>query len=115
MEKHIAAYAELNVLSNFSFLEGGSHPEELIERAAFLGYRAIALTDRNTLAGVVRFHTAAKAKGIQAIIGARIDIEDGASFICLPKDRSAYSRLSKLLTLGKRRAQNQCVSYGVRI
>ena len=105
MEKHIAAYAELNVLSNFSFLEGGSHPEELIERAAFLGYRAIALTDRNTLAGVVRFHTAAKAKGIQAIIGARIDIEDGASFICLPKDRSAYSRLSKLLTLGKRRAQ----------
>ena len=47
MKKYIAEYAELNALSNFSFLEGGSHPEELIEKAAFLGYRAIALTDRN--------------------------------------------------------------------
>ena len=105
MKKYIAEYAELNALSNFSFLEGGSHPEELIEKAAFLGYRAIALTDRNTLAGAVRFHIAAKAIGIQAIIGARIDIEDGANFICLPKDRNAYSRLTRLLTLGKRRAQ----------
>ncbi|MBH66779.1 MAG: error-prone DNA polymerase [Rhodospirillaceae bacterium] len=98
-------YAELNVLSNFSFLEGGSHPEEIVERAVLLGYRAIALTDRNTLSGVVRFHVAARNLGIQAIIGARIDIEDGASVVCLPTNLAAYGKLTRLLTLGKRRAQ----------
>ena len=105
MKKCVTEYAELNVLSNFSFLEGGSHPEEIVERAVLLGYRAIALTDRNTLSGAVRFHMAARNLGIQAIIGARIDIEDGASVVCLPTSLAAYGKLTRLLTLGKRRAQ----------
>jgi len=105
MENGIAEYAELNVSSNFSFLEGGSHPEEIVKRATLLGYRAIALTDRNTLSGIVRFHMAAKNAGIQAIVGVRIDIEDGSSLICLPQDLNAYSKLTRLLTLGKRRSK----------
>jgi error-prone DNA polymerase len=100
----MAGYAELQVTSNFTFLRGGAHPEELVETAAALGHRAIAITDVNTLAGVVRAHVAAKAVGVRAIIGARLDLEDGASLLCLPTDRSAYGRLARLLTLGKRRA-----------
>ena len=73
----MAAYAELQVTSNFSFLRGGSHPEELVLRAAELGHRAIALTDRNTLAGVVRGHVAAKQAGIRFVVGARLDLEPG--------------------------------------
>ena len=97
-------YAELQVTSNFSFLRGGAHPEELVETAAALGYRAIAITDINSLAGVVRAHMAAKIAGIRVITGARLDLEDGASLLCLPTDRAAYGRLTRLLTLGKRRA-----------
>jgi error-prone DNA polymerase len=97
-------YAELQVTTNFTFLRGGAHPEELSETAAALGHRAIAITDVNTLAGVVRAHVAAKTAGIRAIIGARLDLEDGASLLCLPTDRAAYGRLARLLTLGKRRA-----------
>ena len=67
----MTAYAELQVTSNFSFLRGGAHPEELVLRAAELGHRAIALTDRNTLAGVVRAHVAAKEVGIRFVVGAR--------------------------------------------
>jgi error-prone DNA polymerase len=103
-------YAELQVTSNFSFLRGGAHPEELVETAARLGHRAIAVTDRNTLAGAVRAHSAAKDAGIQVIIGARLDLLDGASLLCLPSDRAAYGRLARLLTLGKRRAgKAECV------
>ncbi len=103
-QKAITRYVELGVTSNFSFLQGASHPEELVETAAKLGYQAIAISDRNTVAGIVRFHVAAKSFGIQAIIGSRIDLEDGASIICLPTNRSAYGRLVRLLTVGKRRA-----------
>ena len=70
----MTAYAELQVTSNFSFLRGGSHPEELVLRAAELGLAAIALTDRNTLAGVVRAHVAAKEVGIRFVVGARLDL-----------------------------------------
>jgi len=114
----MSAYAELQVTSNYSFLRGASHPAELIARAAELGHKAVALTDRNTLAGVVRAHAAAREEGIRLIPGARLDLtaelaaEDehsGASFLCLPTDRAAYGRLSSLLTLGKRRApKGQC-------
>ena len=100
----MTGYAELQVTSNFTFLRGGAHPEELVETAAALGHQAIAITDINTLAGVVRAHVAAKAVGIRVIIGARLDLEDGASLLCLPTDRAAYGRLARLLTLGKRRA-----------
>ena len=96
-------YAELQVTSNYSFLRGASHPEELVLQAATLGHTAIAITDRNTLAGVVRAHVASKLHGIQLIIGARLDLRDASSLICLPTNRAAYGRLSQLLTLGKRR------------
>tara|TARA_R110002110_G_scaffold260260_4_gene476024 strand:+ start:64 stop:3468 length:3405 start_codon:yes stop_codon:yes gene_type:complete len=103
-------YVELQVTSNFSFLEGAAHPEELAARAAELGHRAVAITDRNTLAGVVRGHLGAKQAEIRVIVGARLDFMDSSpSLICLPTDKAAYSRLSQLLTLGKRRAEKaQC-------
>jgi error-prone DNA polymerase len=97
-------YAELQVTSNFSFLRGASHPEELAETAAALGHRALAITDRNSLAGVVRAHTAAKRLGLRLVVGARLDLEDGPSVLAYPVDRAAYGRLANLLTLGKRRA-----------
>ncbi len=97
-------YAELQVTSNFSFLRGASHPEELVERAHALGYRALALTDRNTLAGVVRAHHAARRTGLRFIVGARLDLEDGPSLLCLPVSRKGYGRLARLITLGRRRA-----------
>lgn len=98
-------YAELNCLSNFSFLEGASHAEELVRQAAFLGLKAIAITDRNTLAGVVRAHVAARDSNIQLIVGAQLDFQDGPSAVCLPTNLAAYSRLSQLISLGRRRAE----------
>lgn len=77
-------YAELQVTSNFTFLRGGSHPEELVERAAELGYRAIAITDRNTLAGIVRAHVAARGKNIRFIPACRLDLLDGPSLLAYP-------------------------------
>ncbi len=97
-------YAELQVTTNFSFLRGGSHPEELVVRAKELGLAAIAITDHNTLAGIVRAHAAAKAEGMRLVIGARLDLVDGPSLLCFPTDRAAYGRLSRLISLGQRRA-----------
>jgi error-prone DNA polymerase len=97
-------YAELQVTSNFSFLRGGSHPGELVAQAAELGLAAIAITDRNSVAGIVRAHQAAKEAGIRLIIGVRLDLRDGMSLLAYPEDRTAYGRLTTLLTLGKRRA-----------
>ncbi|MCW5773343.1 MAG: error-prone DNA polymerase [Rhodospirillaceae bacterium] len=98
------AYAELQVTTNFSFLRGGSHPEEMAAQAAALGLGAIAVTDRNTLAGVVRAHVQAKEAGIKFVVGARLDLACGNSLLCFPTDRAAYGRLSRLLSLGRRRA-----------
>ena len=98
-------YAELQVTSNFSFLRGGSHPQELVAAAKASGLAALAITDRNTLAGVVRAHTAAKQANLRLVIGCRLDLEDGPSLLCLPTDRTAYGRLCRLLTLGQRRAK----------
>ncbi len=98
-------YAELQVTSNFSFLRGASHPDELALAAGALGHEAIALTDRNSLAGVVRGHLAAQRAGLRFLPGARLLFTDGTpDILCLPTDRAAYGRLSQLLTLGKRRA-----------
>ncbi len=97
-------YAELAVTSNFSFLQGGSHPDELMLSAAALGLKAIAITDRNTLAGVVRAHKAAKQAQIKLIVGVRLVLMDGFEILCFPTDKAAYSRLTKLLTTGNRRA-----------
>ena len=105
-------YAELQVTSNFSFLRGGSHPQELVEHAAELGYSAIAVTDRNSLAGIVRAHMAAKQTGIRFIPACRLDLIDGASLLAYPTDRDAYGRLSALLTLGNLRTEKgQCALY----
>ncbi|PJI37371.1 error-prone DNA polymerase [Ferrovibrio sp.] len=105
-------YAELHCFSNFTFLEGASHAEELVQQAASLGLKAIAITDRNTLAGVVRAHTAAKDADIQLIIGAQLDFADAPSVLCLPTDLAAYSRLSQLISLGRRRVpKGECLLY----
>ncbi|MEO5338758.1 MAG: error-prone DNA polymerase, partial [Magnetospirillum sp. WYHS-4] len=98
------SYAELQCLSNFSFLEGASHADEMAIQAAALGLAAISIADRNSLAGIVRAHQAAKEAGIRLVVGARLDLTDGPSFLCWPTDRAAYGRLCRLLTLGKRRA-----------
>ncbi|WP_341837303.1 error-prone DNA polymerase [Chitinophaga pollutisoli] len=98
-------YAELQVTSNFSFLRGGSHPEELVQQAAILQHAAIAVTDRNTLAGIVRAHTAAKTCGIRFIPACRLDLEDGPGLLAFPTDKAAYGRMSALLSLGNMRAE----------
>jgi error-prone DNA polymerase len=106
----MTAYAELQVTTNFSFLRGASHPEEMVEAAATLGHAAIAVADRNTLAGVVRAHGAAKEAGIHLVVGSRLDLADAPSLLCFPTNRAAYGRLSRLLTLGKRRApKGECL------
>ena len=98
-------YAELEVATNFSFLRGGSHPEELVATACALGLSAIAVTDANTLAGIVRAHLAAKEVGIKFVVGVRLDLQDAPSLLAFPTDRAAYGRLCRLLTLGQRRAE----------
>ena len=108
-------YAELCVTTNFTFLTGASHPEELMTRAAELGLAAIAITDRNSLAGVVRAYSALKELKREAegrirlpklIVGCRLVLTDSlVEWVALPCDRDGYARLSRLLTLGKRRAE----------
>ena len=106
------AYAELQAVSNFSFLRGASHADELVERAAELGLAAIGIADRNTLAGAVRAHVAAKAAGLRLLVGARLDLACGLSLLCYPRDRAAYGRLCRLLTLGQRRTtKGGCVLH----
>lgn len=105
-------YCELQITSNFSFLEGASHPEELIERAAQLGYHAVAVTDRNSFAGIVRAHIAAKKEGIRLIPACRLDLQDGPSLLAYPTDKEAYGRLSSLLTVGNLRTEKgKCKLY----
>jgi error-prone DNA polymerase len=98
-------FAEICAKSNFSFLEAASHPEELVRRAAELGYAAIGVADRNSLAGVVRAHMAAKDTGIKLLVGAEITPVDAPSVVLLATDRAAYGRLSRLITRGRRRAE----------
>jgi error-prone DNA polymerase len=97
-------YAELHCKTNFSFLEGSSHPDELACRAAELGYWALAITDRNSLAGVVRAHGAAKQMQLKLLIGAEITPSDAPPVVLLATDRKAYGRLSRLITTGRRNA-----------
>ena len=100
----LPAYAELHCVSNFSFLRGASHPEELVRRAAQLGYRALALTDECSLAGVVRAHVTAKAHAIKLIIGAEFKLADGPRLVLLATDREGYGNLSQLITTARRAA-----------
>ncbi len=93
-------YTELHCTSNFSFLQGGSHPEELVTRAAALGYEALALTDRATLTGIVRAHAAAKQAGLKLVIGARLEPLNAAPIIVWAASAAGYANLCQLLTHG---------------
>ncbi len=97
-------YAELYCKSNFSFLTGASHADELVGRAVELGYSALAITDENSLAGVVRAYAAARQSPLKLIVGAEIHLQDAHSVVLWATDRPSYGRLSRLLTVGRRRA-----------
>src|SRR5256885_7032202 len=102
---HRAPYVELGVTSPFSFLRGASDAIELVLTALSLGMDAIGIADRNTLAGVVRMHSACKEAGLKPLIGCRLDLADAPSLLAYPIDRESYGRLSRLLSLGKMRAE----------
>jgi error-prone DNA polymerase len=97
-------YAELHCLSNFSFLRGASHPEELVERAHALGYSALALTDECSVAGVVRAHLAARDVGLKFVIGSEFTLADGLKLVLYATDRATYGDLAQLITRGRRNA-----------
>jgi len=109
------AYAELHCLSNFTFLTGASHPEELAERAAALGYAALAITDECSLAGVVRAHLAIRKGGLRLklIVGTEVRLAEGPRLVLLATDRAGYGRLSRLITLGRRRADKGSYRLGM--
>ena len=115
-------WAELQVTSNFTFLVGASHPDELVDRSALLGHDAIALTDTHTISGVVRGHVAAKRAGVSFVVGTRVSLLDGVlestnvgsiqkagisavgcTVLLYPTDVASYGRMCRLLTVGKRR------------
>ena len=102
-EAGAARYVELEAVSNYSFLRGASHPEELVRRAADLGFEALGIADRNSLAGAVRVHAAARAAGLRPLVGVRLDLADAPSVLAYPCDRAAYGRLCRLLTRAARR------------
>ena len=105
-------YTELQVTTNYSFLRGASHIEELMARAAVLGMKALGVTDRNSLAGIVRAYQRAKEAGIRLIVGCRLDLKDGPSVLVYPTSRAGYSRLTRLLSIGKGRAgKGKCELY----
>ena len=95
------SYAELDCRSNFSFLEGASHPAELVFQAKALGLAAIGVADRNSLAGVVRAHAEAARQGVRLLVGCRLAFTCGAELIVYPRDRAAYGRLCRMLSIGK--------------
>jgi error-prone DNA polymerase len=97
-------YAELHCLSNFTFLRGASHPEELVARAVELGYAALAITDECSMAGAVRAHVAAKEHGLPLILGSELMLSDGLRVVCLATSRTGYGTLCRLITRGRRAA-----------
>lgn len=104
-KRFLMKYTELQVTSNFSFLRGASHPEELVEQAVQFGYDTIAIADHNTLAGIVRAHVEAKKAGIRLIVGCCLNLLDGPSLLAFPKNKNGYSRLTALLSEGNLRAE----------
>jgi error-prone DNA polymerase len=104
-------YAELHCKSNFSFLTGASHPEELVERAAALGYGALAITDECSLAGVVRAHIEAKTQQLHLVIGSEMRLTlpgsgaPHARLVLLAQTRRGYGNLSHWITVARRRAE----------
>jgi error-prone DNA polymerase len=104
--KDLPAYAELHVLSNFTFLRGASHPEELVETAAALGYEAVAITDECSMSGAVRAHMAAKQYGLKKlIIGTELRLLSGRKLVVLVQNRAGYAALCDLITRARRAAE----------
>jgi len=103
----MTGYAELHCLSNFSFLRGASHPEELVERAVELKYQALAITDECSVAGMVRAWQAARARGLKLIVGSEFRLQ-GATLVLLAMDRTGYGQLCQLITTCRRRAEKGC-------
>ncbi len=101
---HRQSYAELRCRTNYSFLEGASHPDELVIRAAELGLSALAITDRHSLAGIVRAHVAAREVGLKLLIGTEVQPHEHSTAVLLATDRAAYGRLCQLLTRGRQQA-----------
>ena len=99
LDKRPCRYAELHALSNFTFLRGASHPEELVETAAKLGYEALAITDECTMSGIVRAHSAAKEFGLRKlIIGSELSLRSGRKLVALAQNREGYAALCRLIT-----------------
>ena len=101
----MSAFAELAVTTNFSFLRGASHPQEMVARADELGLAAIGIADRNSFAGVVRAHDEAKKRKIKLVVGTRLVTIDGLEVLAYPTDRAAYGRLCRLITAGNLKAK----------
>src|ERR1700730_14871298 len=109
----MTSYAELAVTTYFSFLRGASHPEELVTRAKELGLAGLGIADRNSVAGVVRAHQAAKEAGLKFAPGTRLVFADGTpDILAYPQDRAAWGRLTRPLTMGQRRAEKgHCILH----
>jgi error-prone DNA polymerase len=102
-------FAELGARTNFTLLDGASHPAEMVATAAMLGHAGIGVCDRNSLAGVVRAHVAAKDLKLRFVVGTRLVLDDDATYLTWPTDRASYGRLTKLLSLGRMRTpKGQC-------
>lgn len=99
------SYAELHCLSNYSFLRGASHPQELVEQAAHLGYSALAITDECSLAGVVKAHVTAKELSFKLIIGSEFTVSEGLKLVAIAPSRVAYGELSSLISRSRRRSE----------
>src|SRR6266576_1527698 len=100
----MSSYVPLWCKSNYSFLEGASHPDELVDEACRLGLPAIALTDRDGVYGIVRAHVKAREVGVKLIIGAQVTVDD-ASIVLLAQDRAGYANLCRLITQGRLRSE----------
>ncbi|NBT54201.1 MAG: PHP domain-containing protein, partial [Betaproteobacteria bacterium] len=108
----IPGYAELHCLSNFSFQRGASHPEELVARAAALGYRALAITDECSVAGLVRAHTEAKKLGLQLLPGAELTLPDGSTLVALPHNLDGWGNLCEAISQARRAAPKGSYQMG---
>ncbi|MBK8979769.1 MAG: error-prone DNA polymerase [Planctomycetes bacterium] len=106
----MSRYVPLWCRSNFSFLEGASHPEELVEHAEAVGLPVLALTDRDGVPGIVRAHVAARERPVRVIVGSEVTVEDGSTVVLLAETRAGYAHLCRLVTAGRRRSpKGECV------
>ena len=108
----MSAYIELQAASNYSFLRGASHVEEMFAAAKALGYETLALTDYDTLGGMARAHGRAEEAGLRLVVGCRLTLQDAPPMLVYPMDRAGYAQLCRLLTLGKSRAgKDGCILF----